>query len=236
MGSAFFAGPKLPAGKGLALQLPEIQRHLPRLFGQVEQRRIPGTIFVLADPDGVRVVPDDLPRAEGVPVQPQHVPVGEQTKGGFVQTGQLRPENQRRTEDRPQGQQGLLFVRGEAGLPGLSELYADAAQRQHVAVRPAAGTDVALPDLAAGEHIFQQGPVVPEIVGDAPHIGVLTQVPRFFHGRGAGRKTQHDRASAAVDGPADHLDLMGRRVSAGFGLASIGNIVHLHKIHAPRSI
>ena len=181
----------------------------------------------------MRVVPDDLPRAEGVPVQPQHVPVGEQTKGGFVQIGQLRPEDQRRTEDRPQGQQGLLFVRGEAGLPGLSELYADAAQRQHVAVRPAAGTDVALPDLAAGEHIFQQGPVVPEIVGDAPHIGVLTQVPCLFHRRRAGRKAQHDGPPAAVDGPADHLDIMRRRVAAGFGHAGMSDVVHLYKIHAP---
>ena len=172
-GSAFVR-PKLPAGKGFALQLPEIQRHLPRLFGQVEQRRIPGTIFVLADPDGVRVVPDDLPRTEGVPVQPQHVPVGEQTKGGFVQTGQLRPENQRRTEDRPQGQQGLLFVRGEAGLPGLAEPHADAAQRQHVAVRPAAGAARALCQISQRVNIFFSKDVQlsQKVVGDAPHIGV----------------------------------------------------------------
>ena len=184
----------------------------------------------------MRAVPGDLPRARGMPVQPQHVPVGEQTKGGFVQTGQLRPKDQRRTEDRPQGQHGLLFVGREAGVPWLTEPHADTAQRQHVAVRPAAGADMTLPDLAAGKHVFQQGPVIPEIVGDAPHVGVLAQVPCLFHRRGAGRKAQHDRASAAVDGPADHFDLMRRRISAGFGHAGVGDVVHFHQIHAPGGV
>ena len=121
-------------------------------------------------------------------------------------------------------------------IPLLPEVFSHFAQRQHIAVRPAALRNMVLPFFAPVEHVQQGFPVVPEIVGNAPHIGILFIVPAFRNLRRSGRKAQHDGPPATLDGPAQHLHLVPAPITP-VGMESGGaNIIHLNEIHAPCGI
>ena len=70
-------------------------------------------------------------------------------------------------------------------------------------------------------------PVVPEIVADAPHVGVAHHVLGRREDRFTGRQAEHHGAAGAVDGRAHRLDL---RLVVEIGPAQV---IHLHEIDAP---
>ncbi len=96
-----------------------------------------------------------------------------------------------------------------------------------------------LPELAAAEHGLQQAPVVPEVVGDAPHVGVLLIVPRLLHHGGAGGQGEDHGPSRLGDGPGEHLHLMLPGVGPGAVLhqvVGVADVVALDEIHAPGGV
>ena len=80
------------------------------------------------------------------------------------------------------------------------------------------------------KHGIKQLPLIPEIIGDPPHIRDLLIKLSLFQKRRAGRKTQHHIPSAAFEGIAQHhkLRFFVRELPA--------KIVTLDKINAPCSI
>ena len=83
------------------------------------------------------------------------------------------------------------------------------------------------PLFSTEKHIVKQLPVIPEIIGDAPHIGYLLEKLRLFQRCGSGRKAQHHITSAAVKRFAQHYKLrfLMRHLT--------GDIIALDKINAP---
>ena len=179
-------------------------------------------------------------------VHPQDLFVGQQAQGELVVLPHLPAHHQGGAEHAPQAHHGDLLVFRKLGpvaallIPQgaliVSQVQADAPQGQHVAVRPAAGRDLALPHLTALEHIFQQVPPVPEVVGDPPHVGVFAQVPGLFDHRRAGGQAEHHGPAALVDGLADHLDFLLRGVGGvGVGVG-VADVVHLDEVHPPGGV
>ena len=170
----------------------------------------------------------------------EHLPVCQQGQRPVVQLGQLGPQHQRRAEQAPQGHHSALLIPGQAGIPlPLAVTPADFPQGQHVAVRVAAWGHVVLPNLAPGEHGLQEPPVVPEIVGDAPHVGVLFVMPGFLNYRRPRRQGQHHGPARTLDGPGQHLDLMFARIAPLVMVRQVIGVAHvvaLDEVHAPRGV
>ena len=70
----------------------------------------------------------------------------------------------------------------------LGSILAQAAHRQHIAIRPAAGAGHALPGLAPVKHIVQLVPPVPKIAGHTPHLGMAAQMGQIGNICRAGRE------------------------------------------------
>ena len=240
------AGPQLAGCGGGGGALPGghgggVGGHRARLRAEVEQGQIPLRLAVRpgragAGPHRARFVFGELPRAEGRRQQPQHLAVGQQAFGKFVQLGQLGPQHERRAEQAPQAHQRALFVAGQGGGALCAETASDAPQRQHVAVRESPGRDMVLPELAAVEHRAHILPFVPQVVGDAPHVGVLRIVPRLLDQRRARRKRQHDVPPAVQDRVVQVLDLGAAAVGRVRVHVGVGDVVALDEIDAPRRI
>ena len=120
----------------------------------------------------------------------------------------------------------------EIRLSRLAESCTDLSQRQHVAVRPASRLSVPLPQLAAVKHIKKKFPVVPEIIGDTPHIGIMFQMPGFFDHRRSRRERQAHRSPGLVDRAADHFYLCCPVWIIHIEML-MADVIHLHKIHSP---
>ncbi len=118
---------------------------------------------------------------------------------------------------------GPLLVRGQAGLARVApaRMRSEGADGQHVGIGPV--TVARLPDPvgqvvedvpdAHGESVFglsvRERPAVPDVVGDAPHLCVLTDfggVGRLCRAR---RQAQDDRATGPGDRVGDLADLSG---------------------------
>ena len=92
---------------------------------------------------------------------------------------------------------------------------------------------MALPQFTSVEHIFQQSPVIPEIVGDPPHVGVGFVVPCFVDQGRSGRQGENDWSSAGPDRAGEHFYLM----LSGEGIVriqvGIADVIAFDKIDAP---
>ena len=71
-----------------------------------------------------------------------------------------------------------------------------------------------------------EGPSIPVIVGDAPHLRVLRDLGSVAEIRGSGREAQHDRPPGLADGIGDLANLRG-------AIRMIGDAIDLEEIHAP---
>ena len=52
------------------------------------------------------------------------------------------------------------------------------------------------------------GPEVPQVVGDAPELGVADDIVGVGEWRGAGGEAEHDGTAALIEGVADHVDFV----------------------------
>src|SRR5579859_5377338 len=94
------------------------------------------------------------------------------------------------------------------------------AERQHVGIRPA--SIAALPDPrlqpfkniphAHGEIVLfgwlvHETPAIPDVVGDAPHLGIPADLGAMRRLGWTGREAEYDRPACLVDGCRDLADL-----------------------------
>lgn len=92
-------------------------------------------------------------------------------------------------------------------------------------VRDKDGVDA--PFLRPLKHPFEQPPLVPEVVRDAPHVRVFLQMLRLFQRRRAGRQRQYNVPPAGAAGVGNDLDFpLAVRIFAR-------DVVALDEIHAP---
>ena len=81
--------------------------------------------------------------------------------------------------------------------------------------------------MRAAEHIEELRPVVPEIVGDAPHVADLLVKLRLFRERRSGREAQHHITAAGMQRLAQHYKL-------GFLVRELAaDVVDLDEINTP---
>ncbi len=133
--------------------------------------------------------------------------------------------HERRTHDAPQRHQGELFVAREMRRAPAQIQHA---QRQHVRIRPVTRTAKRIPVSQPRELFMQRRPIVPEIIADAPEVGVLHHVFGSGQRSFARRQTQHHRSPRSINRAADGFNLLFIRVIGS------AQIVHLHVIHTPR--
>ena len=124
--------------------------------------------------------------AQRVLIDIQHLVVGQQPEGELVHLFEIAADQERRGEQRPQAQVGVLLVRREAR--GM-ELWPPAhlAHHQHVGIIPMSGAGELGPFLLLGEadaaHAF---PSVHYVSGRAPRVGQLRPIRTVFKRRAIG--------------------------------------------------
>lgn len=98
---------------------------------------------------------------------------------------------------------------------------------QHIRIRPMPRRGMDAPFLRPLKHPFEQPPLVPEVVRDAPHVRVFFQMLRLFQRRRAGRQRQHNVPPAGAASSGNDLDFpLAVRIFAR-------DVVALDEIHAP---
>ena len=148
-------------------------------------------------------------------------------------------EDEGRARDGPESEFGALLVVGVGGLARLifAGMWAEVALGEHVRIGPVAGFDVRSPlgdaveFVAESEGIFgwrflREGPAVPVIVGDAPHLRVLCDFGGVGELGRAGRKAEHDRAAGFADG-------FGDLANFGGAVGVVADAVDLDVVEAP---
>ena len=124
--------------------------------------------------------------------------IGDQLHGECVKAGHVAADDKGGTENAPKGEHGALLIVGEFGAVALPLGLADGADGQHIRVRPVAGTCMGAPFFRPLKHGVQQRPIVPEVVGNAPHVGGLLVKLRLFQQRRAGGKAEHHIPAAVL--------------------------------------
>src|SRR5450759_3172469 len=158
-------------------------------LSEIEYAQVLGAgIRAVGDPDSLRAAGKELAAVRALLIHGQHLVVGDQRGGVFVVARQVAPEDARGLSDAPETHYGALFRRGKPGAAIGSALRhdSDAAQRQHIAIGPCAGAADAAPDADQGEVLVKQAPLIPVVVGDAPHVRVLAQELDILRARGPG--------------------------------------------------
>jgi len=93
-----------------------------------------------------------------------------------------------------------------------------------------------LPQLTPVKHVSKQRPPVPEIICDAPHIGIFFIVPRLVDQCRPRRERQHNAAPALFYRAVQHFNLMLCRVRIVRIEICITDIITLDIINAPLRI
>ena len=138
-----------------------------------------------------------------------------------------------------QSEFGALLVMRQAGLAQFTPtgMRAEPALGEHVGVRPVAGVGVGIPLREAIEHVAdahgefaaglaREGPAVPVIVGDAPHLRVFGNFSSMLDLGWAGREREHDGAAGFANGFGDLADFSG-------AVGVVGNAVDFEEVEAP---
>ena len=90
-----------------------------------------------------------------------------------------------------------------------------------------------LPQFTAPEHVVEQLPRIPEIIRDAPHVGIGFIMPCLFDQRRSRRQGEHDVPAALFNRMLQHFDLMRRRIRMFHVQIGIADIIAFDKIHTP---
>ena len=182
------------------------------------------------------VIQNYLPRFAVWTEQMEDFAVGEKCEGLLIELCHFRTKHHRRTKDGPERHHGFLLFRGKAGAALFAKAFSQFSKRKHIAVRPASFGYMILPEFASVEHVFEQIPVIPEVICDPPHISIGLIVPCFVDQSRSRRKGKDDRVFTALDGFCEHFDLMTPRIWVGGVEIGVADVVALDKIYAPGSI
>ena len=112
--------------------------------------------------------------------------VGQELSGKRIQFGQFPSDHQGRAEDAEEAEQGDLLIFRKIRVVVRPVVLAERAYGQHIGIRPVPGTAVGAPFLATFEHIIEGLPVIPEVIGDPPHIADLFVKLRLLQKGSAG--------------------------------------------------
>ena len=148
----------------------------------------------------------------------------------LIQLCHLRADHQRGTEDAPQSHHGFFFIISKRRTVVLGIILPDRADRQHIRIRPVTGATVSRPLFTTLKHIIEQFPVIPEIIGNTPHIGRLLVKLCLFQQRRPRRKAQDHLSAAIVQSftQQDQFTFFMRQFS--------GDVIALDKVYAPLRI
>ena len=161
-----------------------------------------------------------------------HLLIRNERGGGVVVARQVSAEDQRRAEDAPQCHHSLLLVESELCGRAAAFLvgYFQFAERKHVGIGPSSVLAHELRPVAGVlELLAQELPVVPEIVGDAPHLRILLEELRLGNRRGPGRDAEHNRAPGLANREAQRFHL-------GWLIEMAPHVVSLDEVDAPRCV
>ena len=166
-------------------------------------------------------------------LQRYELPIRKKLQRLCIKPRHLSPQHERRSEDAPERHHGLLLVLRQTGHAFLTiaETPADDAERQHVTVRVASRSFLPLPQFASTEHILKKRPGIPEVVCNAPHVGIFCIPFRLCNLRRSGGERQDDRPVTFFYCFMKHTDL---------GMCSRGiftaDVITFDKIHSPSSV
>ena len=90
-----------------------------------------------------------------------------------------------------------------------------------------------LPELAAVEHVRQKLPLVPEIVRDAPHIGISSVLPGPVDMGWSRGEAEHDVPAGFLDGLMEHFGLVPAAEAVVSVHPAIADIIAFDEVHAP---
>ncbi len=158
--------------------------------------------------------------------------IGERGDGLRRGGGQVAADHERAAAHAPQGEQRSALVGGQAAVAVVAALgaQADVAEREHVGVGPVAGGLERRPAGQACELLVDVLPAVPQVVGDAPHLGVAAQEVHVAGGYpAAGRQRQRDLTPVFGFGFGDGAMVGGDFVGMERGL----HVVDLEEVESP---
>ncbi len=166
------------------------EAHVFSRLAQIEHGHILFTLVAnLRLPDPNVALLQRLMSAVAVLVYVENFFIRDERRCRRIVARQIAAEDQRRAEDAPERHHRLLLIGRELGgrASAFFAGHAQFAEREHVRVRPGVVLAHELRPVAREiELLPQQLPVVPEVVGDAPHLRVLLEELRFRKGAGPG--------------------------------------------------
>src|SRR4030095_2395453 len=131
--------------------------------------------------------------------------------------GQITPHHQWRAEDGPESEKRTLFVVRKARLACLSPARSrtKVTQRQHVGIGPVPRLGERRP-LGNSRKLIAQSlgivdiavPEVPDVVGNAPHLRILSHLLRLLDRSGARTETLKDGPSRLSKGLTQHANVV----------------------------
>ena len=139
----------------------------------------------------------------------KHLCVRQQRKGERIVFRKLSANHQRGAHHAPERHHGPLLCLGEIGpvSPGMDRIaLPQCPHRKHVRIRPVSRAGMDAPFFRPLKHCKEQGPLIPEIVRNPPHIGVFLEMLRLFKRRRSGREAEHNVVSRLPAGFGDNLN------------------------------
>src|SRR5215467_12923973 len=158
--------------------------------------------------------------------------IRDQRGGRRIVARKVPSENQWRTKNAPQRHDCLLLVGSELGRRSASfyTRHAQLAEREHIRIGPSVAlSNERCPVARVIELLPEKLPVIPEIVGDAPHLRVLLKEFSFRKRCRPRRNAEHHWTSSFVHRLTERLHL--RRL-----IQVTSHVVGLDEVHAPRRV
>ena len=136
----------------------------------------------------------------------QQIAVGQKCQRPVVHLREISADHERRAKHAPEAHHRLLLIFCERCHPFIVilELSADHTHGKHITVRIAARLHVIQPGLTAPEHRLEKLPAVPEVIRNAPHIGIVRILIGARQLRRSRGQRKHNRPPRLHDRPVDH--------------------------------
>src|SRR6266404_281529 len=162
----------------------------------------------------------------------KHLVVSDQSGSRSIIARQISTEDKWRAKYAPKRHQCLLLAGSQLCRRSSAFFRRDAqsSERKHVRIRPCVVLSQKLrPVPRVIELLLEQFPIVPKVVGDAPHLRILLKKLHFRNRRRTRRDAEHD-------GPADLANRQRKCFDLRRLIKMTPHVIGLDEIHTPRRI